>query len=107
MRKTFFAAIATLFLLASFGTPADAQTTRLNVGYSSASGDQLPAWVAKDTGLFAKNGLDVQLIFFTGGTTAILALVSGDVPITQVSGPALINSAFAGSDAVFVAAGII
>jgi len=99
MRKTFFAAIATLFLSTSFGTPADAQTTRLNVGYSAASADQLPAWVAKDTGLFAKNGLDVQLIFFTGGTTAILALVSGDVPITQVSGPALINSAFAGSDA--------
>jgi NitT/TauT family transport system substrate-binding protein len=81
--------------------------TRLNVGYSAASADQLPAWVAKDSGIFAKNGLDVQLIFFTGGTTAILALVSGDVPITQVSGPGLVNSALAGSDAVFVAAGII
>src|SRR5512144_2420373 len=107
MRKTFFAAIATLFLSLSFDTPADTQTTRLNVGYSSASADQLPAWVARDTGLFAKNGLDVQLIFFTGGTTAILALVSGDVPITQVSGPGLVNSALAGSGAVFVAAGII
>lgn len=85
---------------------ARAQTTKLNVGYSAASADQLPAWVAKDTGLFARNGLDVQLIFFTGGTTAILALVSGDVPITQVSGPALINSAFAGSGAVFIAAGM-
>ena len=100
------AIIGALFLLGSFGGSANAQTTRLNVGYSAASGDQLPAWVAKDTGLFAKNGLDVQLIFFTGGTTAILALVSGDVPITQVSGPALINSAFAGSDTVFIAAGI-
>jgi NitT/TauT family transport system substrate-binding protein len=80
--------------------------TKLNVGYSAVSADQLPAWVAKETGIFAKNGLDVQLIFFTGGTTAILALVSGDVPITQVSGPGLVNSALAGSDAVFVAAGI-
>jgi NitT/TauT family transport system substrate-binding protein len=80
--------------------------TRLNVGYSAASADQLPAWVAKDSGIFAKNGLDVQLIFFTGGTTAILALVSGDVPITQVSGPGLVSSALAGSEAVFIAAGI-
>ena len=80
--------------------------SRLNVGYSAASADQLPAWVAKETGIFAKNSLDIQLIFFTGGTTAILALVSGDVPITQVSGPGLVNSVFAGSDAVFVAAGI-
>src|SRR5512145_2683677 len=79
---------------------------RLNVVYSSVSADQLPAWVAKDSGIFARNGLDVQLIFFTGGTTAILALVSNDVPITQVSGPGLVNSALAGSDAVFVAGGI-
>jgi NitT/TauT family transport system substrate-binding protein len=92
-----------LMFLTSAG---QAQTTRLNVGYSAVSADQLPAWVAKDSGIFAKNGLDVQLIFFTGGTTAILALVSGDVPITQVSGPGLVNSALAGSDAVFIAAGI-
>jgi NitT/TauT family transport system substrate-binding protein len=83
-----------------------AQMVHLNVGYSAISADQLPAWVAKDTGIFAKNGLDVQLIFFTGGTTAILALVSGDVPMTQVSAPGLVNSVLAGSDAVFVAAGM-
>jgi NitT/TauT family transport system substrate-binding protein len=84
---------------------ASAQARRLNVGYSAVSADQLPAWVAKDSGIFAQNGLDVQLIFFTGGTTAILALVSGDVPITQVSGPGLVSSVLAGSDAVFIASG--
>jgi NitT/TauT family transport system substrate-binding protein len=99
---TLFAAV----FLALFSTAAPAQTTRVNVGYSAVSGDQLPAWVAKDTGIFTKNGLDVPLIFFTGGTTAILALVSGDVPITQVAGPGLVNSALAGSDAVFIAAGM-
>jgi ABC-type nitrate/sulfonate/bicarbonate transport system substrate-binding protein len=99
-------AIAAVILFVAHASITSAQLTRLNVGYSAISADQLPAWVAKETGLFAKNGLDVQLIFFTGGTTAILALVSGDVPITQVSGPGLVNSALAGSDAVFVAAGI-
>ena len=89
-----------------FGSSAWGQLTKVNVGYSAVSADQLPAWVAKDTGIFARNGLDVEVIFFTGGTTAILALVSGDVPITQVSGPGLVNSVLAGSDAVFVAAGM-
>jgi NitT/TauT family transport system substrate-binding protein len=98
--------ILTLLCLLLSSTAALAQLTRLNVGYSAVSADQLPAWVAKETGIFAKNGLDVQVIFFTGGTTAILALVSGDVPITQVSGPGLVNSVLAGSDAVFVAAGM-
>jgi NitT/TauT family transport system substrate-binding protein len=107
MKKAFPAIIAAAVLSISFfAALAGAQTTRLNVGYSAVSADQLPAWVAKDTGLFAQNGLDVQLIFFTGGSTAMLALISGDVPITQVSGPGLVNSVFAGSDAVFIAAGM-
>ena len=99
INKTCYVVTAVLLLLLSQRTQASAQVTRLNVGYSATSADQLPAWVAKETGIFAKNGLDIQLIFFTGGTTAILALVSGDVPITQVSGPGLVNSSFAGSDA--------
>jgi NitT/TauT family transport system substrate-binding protein len=93
-------------LISLFSGAASAQLVKLNVGYSAISGDQLPLWVGKEMGIFEKNGLDVQPIFFTGGSTAILALVSGDVPITQVSGPGLVSSALGGSDAVFVAGGM-
>jgi NitT/TauT family transport system substrate-binding protein len=103
-KSSLFALLITAQLaLAPF---VSAQMTRLNVGYSALSADQLPAWIAKDSGIFAQNGLDVQLIFFTGGSTAILALVSGDVPMTQVAGPGLVSSGLAGSEAVFVAAGV-
>jgi NitT/TauT family transport system substrate-binding protein len=105
-KKILFVALALLLTQQSLTAKIEAQMTRLNVGYSAVSADQLPAWVAKDAGIFAKYGLDVQLIYFTGGSTAILALVSGDVPITQVSGPGLVSSVLGGSDAVFVAAGI-
>jgi NitT/TauT family transport system substrate-binding protein len=105
--KKIVLSVAALFLLQYLVlTSVSAQLTRLNVGYSALSADQLPAWIAKDSGIFAKNGLDVQLIFFTGGSTAILALVSGDVPMTQVAGPGLVSSGLAGSEAVFVAAGV-
>src|SRR5258708_28370784 len=104
-KKIFYLGMGGWAFNRAFSFFAGAKPPRLNVGYSAASADQLPAWVAKETGIFAKNGLDVQLIFFTGGTTAILALVSGDVPITQVSGPGLVNSVFAGSDAVYIASG--
>src|SRR6266404_9076828 len=63
-------AIFSLALSASWNPPVLAQLTKINVGYSAISGDALPAWVDKDTGIFEKNGLDVQLVFFTGGTTA-------------------------------------
>src|SRR5437016_8328968 len=67
---SFTVAIFFLALLVFWNNPVLAQLTRINVGYSAISGDALPAWVAKDAGIFEKNGLDVQLVFFTGGTTA-------------------------------------
>src|SRR3989442_15782066 len=106
VEKTFFVALALFLSQLSFQPFAWSQTTRLNVGYSAASADQLPAWVAKETGLFVKNGLDVQLIFFTGGTTAIFSPLSCGGPITPVSGPPPVNKALAGSEAGFFAAGI-
>src|SRR5262245_61742895 len=97
--------IVCLLLLVSWNTIAQAQPAKVKVGYSAISEVDLPAWMAKETGIFEKNGLDVQLIYFTGGTTAVLALVSGEVPICQVAGPAILNSALGGADIVMVAGG--
>jgi len=102
-RIHFYFLVAILsILLSSSGL---AQLTTLNVGYSAISEEQLPAWIAKETGIFEKNGLAVQLIYFTGGTTTVQALVSGEVPISQVAGPAVVNSALAGSDIIIFAGG--
>jgi ABC-type nitrate/sulfonate/bicarbonate transport system substrate-binding protein len=94
-----------IFLLICWNSLAEAQLAKLRVGYSAISEVDMPAWVAKETKLFEKNGLDVQLIYFTGGTTAVLALISGEVPICQVAGPAVVNSALAGSDIIMIAGG--
>jgi NitT/TauT family transport system substrate-binding protein len=97
--------LGVIVCLALLSSSASAQLAKLNVGYSAISAEQLPAWIAKETGIFEKNGLAVQLIYFTGGTTAVQALVSGEVPISQVAGPAVVNSALAGSDITIVAGG--
>src|SRR5918998_2498780 len=83
-------ALSVMFLALSlfWNDSVDAQLTRISVGYSAISGDALPAWLAKDAGIFEKNGLDVQLVFFSGGTTAVMALISADTPIAQLAGPA-------------------
>ncbi len=103
--------ILLISLLISAVTASNTQSaqklTPLTVAYSAISYDQLPAWIAKETGLFTKNGLDVQLVYFTGGTTAAMALVSGDVAISQNAGPEVVNAYLAGSDPVFVAGGTI
>ena len=99
-------AMSSLLLIVLCHTDAAAQLTRINIGYSAISGDALPAWVAKDAGIFEKNGLDAQLVFFTGGTTAVMALVSADTPIAQLAGPAVVNSVLAGSDATLIVGGV-
>jgi ABC-type nitrate/sulfonate/bicarbonate transport system substrate-binding protein len=80
---------------------------KITVGYSAISFDQLPAWVAKETGLFTKNDLDAQLVYFTGGTTAVMALVSGDVAVSQNAGPEIANAYLGGSDPVLIAGGTV
>src|SRR3989441_12398417 len=103
--KTLAAAVFSFALLAVSNSPTNAQLTKLNVGYSAISGDQLTAWVAKEAGIFQKNGLDAQLIYFTGGTTAGMALIYEDTPVSQSAGAAIGNSELAGSHDVIVAAG--
>ncbi len=88
------------------GASASAQPLRVTVAYGGAGGDPLPVLVGKEARLFEQNGLDARLIYFTGGTTSVLALISGDVQIGQVAGPSVVNSAIGGSDLVMVAGGI-
>ena len=76
-------------------------------GYSGISADQLVIWVAKDTGIFAKNNLDAQPIYFTGGTMSVTAMVSGDTPLIQASGPGIVSAGLAGADPVYVVGGIV
>ena len=54
-------------LLFAWAVPAAAQMTKVAIGYSGISADQLVIWVAKDTGIFAKNNLDAQPIYSPAG----------------------------------------
>ena len=93
-----------LFFLFSFSV-ASAQLSKVTVGYASTSGGQLPAWMAKDSGIFRNNGLDVQLVYFRGGTPATMALLARQTPISQVSGPLIVNASLRGADTVMIAGG--
>jgi len=90
-----------------FLSVAFAQPTLITVGYSSTASAELPAWLAKETGIFAKNGLDVQLVYFRGGTIATMALLARQTPISQGSGQASVNAALRGADTAMVAGGLV
>ena len=95
-----------LSLLFSFSV-ASAQLIKLTAGYGAISAAQFPAWMAKESGAFRKNSLDVELVFFRGSTTAVMALLARETPISQVTGPPIVSAGLRGSDAVMIAGGSV
>src|SRR5215467_13645904 len=94
-----------LFSSLSFYSVVSAELTKMAVGYSAITGAHLPAWLVKETGIFAKNGLDVQLVYVRGGATVMMALLSKETPISQVGGSSIVGASLRGADAVMIAGG--
>ncbi len=70
------------------GAPATAQS--LKVPFAALSPNYAPLWIADQTGLFKKYGLDVQLIYISAGSVIVPAILSGQVDIANMSSaPAL------------------
>src|SRR5215475_10245450 len=57
----------------------------LNTSYASVTGSRIPLWIAKDAGLFEKQGLHVNLVVIAAGNAAIGALAGGAVEIGGAS----------------------
>ena len=72
------------------------QLETLNVSYASVTGSRIPLWIAKDAGLFEKNGLHVNLVVIAAGNAAIGALTGGDVEILGAPGSTSMVSAARG-----------
>ncbi len=75
----------------------------LRVPYVAISATQLPAWVAEDAGLFAKNGLDVSLEYIPTGSTLVQAMVAGEAQFGVAGSEAPISASLAGADIVILA----
>ncbi|MGE5306735.1 MAG: ABC transporter substrate-binding protein [Alphaproteobacteria bacterium] len=97
------ASITVLLFLSTAQSDAQTKMEKLHVGYSAQAGSLAPIWITKEAGIFKKHGLDVELLFIPGGPTAAAAMLSGEVPITVIGGPAVVSSNIAGSDLVMIA----
>ena len=82
---------------------AQEKLEKMNIGYSAQAGAFAPIWITQETGLFKKNGLDVNLLFIPGGPTAVAAMIAGEVQAVAMAGPAIVTSNLAGSDLVMIA----
>ena len=90
-------------LLSGYGVASAQTPVRLASGYSAISGPHAVLWMAREAGLFEKNGLRVEVAYIRSGTTMTQALLAGELAIAQTGGPAVLQAAVGGADFVFVA----
>ena len=83
--------------------PALAQELR-HIHYgTTASVSHLPVWVAKDAGLFAKKGLNVEPVQIRGGALITIGIMSGQLQFSGAGAESVVAARIEGGDVVLLA----
>ncbi len=90
------------FLLCPYGASAQSYPT-IYVGLVSITPSNTPILAGVDGGYFKKQGLDVKPLVLSGSSTALSAMLAGEVQMISIAGSGLINAHLAGGDAIMVA----
>jgi NitT/TauT family transport system substrate-binding protein len=77
---------------------------KIAVGYATISNSSLALWLAQDEKIFAKNGIEADLVFMPGSPTLIAAINSGALAVGFTGGTAILAAAAGGADFKVLAA---
>ena len=75
----------------------------IRIAYSSVNPHALLVSLAEKRGLYAKYGLSSVVVYIPGGSTAIQAMVSGDIDLAQLTGPPGVTANLRGADITYIA----
>jgi ABC-type nitrate/sulfonate/bicarbonate transport system substrate-binding protein len=84
--------------------PAIFAAEKIRVAFVSPTPVFAPAWIAKEAGLFAKYGLDADVILLTGSPRLVQALIAGDVDYAMAGSTALMRARMQGAELAVLAA---
>jgi ABC-type nitrate/sulfonate/bicarbonate transport system substrate-binding protein len=92
-----------LFVLLALYPRAGAQELRrLHYGTTTSTA-HLPIWAAKDAGLFAKNGLNVEPVQIRGGALITMGIMSGQLQFSGAGAESIVAARIEGGDVVLLA----
>lgn len=101
--RTTFPLVFTLLLTIAGGQPLRAQETR-RIRFAVTNPPHfLPIWLARETGIFSKHGLDVEIIFMRGGALITMGILSGELQLSGVGAESVVAAKLEGGDAVLLA----
>jgi NitT/TauT family transport system substrate-binding protein len=98
MLKKFLCAVFVLIVMPA----AVLAQERYLMAYGGFAGFQAPIWAAKDLGIFAKYGVNAEVVMVPGSTREIQALLAGSVHFAQVDAVTTINAISKGADLVII-----
>lgn len=102
MRKAI--SMVTIFTILGFGVRsagAGEAPLKVRFAYGAINAYLTSTWIAKEQGLFAKHGLEVQPIFIIA-TQAAQAMLAGEVQVGLIGPTHVINAVAAGGDMVMI-----
>jgi len=76
---------------------------KLRVAYAAVTAAFSIPWIAKEAGIFQRNGLDVELVYIAAGSRAVQTLVGGSIDVAAIGGPAGVDARLAGADTIYIA----
>src|SRR5262245_2125259 len=89
-------------LLLAQSTGSAQEFRRIHYG-TSVSISHLPVWVAKDAGLFAKTGLNVEPVQIRGGALITMGIMSGQLQFSGAGAESVVAARIEGGDVVLLA----
>ena len=75
---------------------------RIHYGTTTSTA-HLPIWVAKDAGLFAKHGLNVEPVHIRGGALITMGIMSGQLQFSGAGAESIVAARIEGGDVVLLA----
>lgn len=82
--------------------PTAGPPKKIGIAYSNLIADSLSLWVARESGIFARNGLEVDLQYIAS-SNAFAALLAGQVQASAGGGSEVVSGVANGADVVVIA----
>lgn len=96
-------AVSAIVVMAQAGSAQNKPLKKIRVGVPSVSMGNIIIFITKEGKLFEKHGLDAEVITMNGSGIASKALISGNIEISPIATPTVINANLAGSDMAILA----
>ena len=96
-----FLFVIAVFLIAVFPLTAQSQD-KIKIAYSSTDTLNQLWTIPQETGLYKKNGLDVDMVYIGSTTVGISAIIAQDIQIGNAAGSGVANANVRGADTVSV-----